>query len=425
MAGTVAVLATLDTKGPEAAYLRDRLRYHGLNPLVIDCGILGDPLGIVADVSADEVARHSGSTLEELRAAPTRGRAVEAMRRYLAALVGDLCERGELQGGIGIGGAEGAVMTAGALMRLPVGVPKIVISPIASGRHDFGPLVGTRDMMVMHSVVDILGLNAIARTVFDNAVAAMAGMVLRAGVRPVDRPRTRRTVAVTMLGNTTRAVMALRDALEAEDIETLVFHSNGVGGPAMEELAGEGHLDGVIDFTTNEVTDPLVGGIHDGGPDRLRVIGELGLPQVVVPGCIDFAVFEPSRIPVELADRPSYDHNPEFRLIRTSAEDMLTIAGIFAERLGSARGPVRIAVPTRGLSIPNAPGGPFWDPEADAAFLAELRDRMRPDIPITTYDRHVDDPEFGREVARLYLEMTDQAVGPDATDPATDQETRP
>jgi uncharacterized protein (UPF0261 family) len=189
----------------------------------------------------------------------------------------------------------------------------------------------------------------------------------------------------------------------------MVFHSNGVGGPAMEELAAEGWFRGVIDFTTNEVTDPLVGGIHDGGPDRLRVVGELGLPQVVVPGCIDFAVFEPSRVPAELADRPSYDHNPEFRLIRTSAHDMRVVAGIFADRLGSAKGPVRVAVPTLGLSIPNTPDGPFWDPDADAGFRKVLRDRLRDDIPITEHDLHVNDPEFGRLVARLLLDLLPEA----------------
>jgi uncharacterized protein (UPF0261 family) len=224
-----------------------------------------------------------------------------------------------------------------------------------------------------------------------------------------DRDTADRTVAVTMLGNTTRAVMALRGELARAGFDTMVFHSNGVGGPAMEELAAEGYFHGVIDFTTNEVTDPLVGGIHDGGPDRLRVVGELGLPQVVVPGCIDFAVFEPSQIPPALADRPSYDHNPEFRLIRTSAADMLTIAGIFAERLGPARGPIRVAIPTRGLSIPNVPNGPFWDPEADAGFRGALRDKLRDDIPITTHEHHVNDPEFGRLVARLFLDLIQEA----------------
>jgi uncharacterized protein (UPF0261 family) len=409
MSATIAVLATLDTKGPEAGYIRDRLADRGLTPLVIDCGILGEPLDIVPDVSSDDVARHSGASLAALRDAGTRGRAVAAMRGMLADYVEHLHAEGRIAGAIGIGGAEGAVMTASAMMRLPVGAPKVVISPIASGRHEFGPLVGTRDMMVVHSVVDILGLNSIACTIFDNVVAAVAGMVEHGTGPSHDRDSAARTVAVTMLGNTTRAVMALRDELAAAGYETMVFHSNGVGGPAMEELAAEGYFCGVIDFTTNEVTDPLVGGIHDGGPDRLRVVGELGLPQVVVPGCIDFAVFEPTKIPAALADRPSYDHNPEFRLIRTSAEDMLTIAGIFAERLGAAKGPIRVAIPTQGLSIPNVPDGPFWDPQADADFRSALREQLRDDIPITTHDHHVNDPEFGRLVARLFLDLIRKA----------------
>lgn len=413
MTATIAVLATLDTKGPEAAYIRDGLVRLGLKAIVIDCGILEPPLEVAADVSSDEVARYSGSSIAELRASGTRGRAVEEMRTMLADFVEHLHDDGEITGAIGIGGAEGAVMTAHALMRLPIGVPKVVISPIASGRHEFGPLVGTRDMMVVHSVVDILGLNQVARAVFDNVTAAVAGMVEHGpggSARDQDPDGASRTVAVTMLGNTTRAVMALRDELAAAGFTTMVFHSNGVGGPAMEELAGEGYFRGVIDFTTNEVTDPLVGGIHDGGPNRLRVIGELGLPQVVVPGCIDFAVFEPSQIPASLADRPSYDHNPEFRLIRTSPKDMLAIAGVFAERLSAARGPIRVAIPTQGLSIPNVPDGPFWDPEGDAAFRERLREELRDDIPLSTHDHHVNDPEFGRLVAGLFLDLIQEAA---------------
>lgn len=406
---TIAVLATLDTKGPEASYLRDRLRERGLRTLVIDCGILDPPLDVIPDVSSDDVARHSGATITQLRESGTRGRAVASMRTMLADYVEHLYDRGEIAGAIGIGGAEGAVMTASALMRLPIGVPKVVISPIASGRHEFGPLVGTRDMMVVHSVVDILGLNEIARKVFDNVTAAVAGMVEHGPGATRDPSTSDRTVAVTMLGNTTRAVMALRDELERAGLTSMVFHSNGVGGPAMEELAGEGYFRGVIDFTTNEVTDPLVGGIHDGGPDRLTVIGRLGLPQVVVPGCIDFAVFEPSQVPPALAGRPSYDHNPEFRLIRTSAEDMLTVAGVFAERLNLARGPIRVAIPTLGLSIPNVPGGPFWDPDADEGFRTALRDGLRDDIPISTHEHHVNDPEFGRLVAGLFLDLIQEA----------------
>ena len=290
-------------------------------------------------------------------------------------------------------------------------MPKIVVSPIASGRHEFGPLVGTRDMMVVHSVVDILGLNDIACTVFDNVVAAMAGMVEETAptadsARQVHGRAHRRGHDA---GQHHQGGDGLKETLAEAGYEALIFHSNGIGGPAMEELAREGYFRGVCDFTTNEVNDPLVGGIHDGGPDRLRVVGELGLPQVVVPGCIDFSVWEPSQVPPALADRPSYDHNPEFRLVRTSRAEMLQIAGIFGERLGAAKGPVRVHVPTLGLSIPNVPDGPFWDPEGDAAFLAELRARLRSDIPVTTHDFHVNDPEFGRVVARSFLELLQEA----------------
>lgn len=402
----VALIGTLDTKGPEVAYLRDRLRSHGVGVLVVDVGILGGPVGIVPDVDRAEVARAGGTTIEALRTAGTRGLAVRGMRDALRTLVAGLHREGRIAGVLAIGGAEGAVMGAAAAMVLPLGVPKMVLSPIASGRHEFGPLVGTRDMVVVHSVVDILGLHPIATAVFDNTAAAMAGMVAAAGSALQPEPDGR-YVAVTMLGNTTKAVGGIAERLAEHGYTAVVFHSNGVGGRAMEELAADGHFAGVIDFTTNEVTDPLVGGIHDAGPDRLRVVGRLGLPQVVVPGCVDFSVFESGRVPTALADRPVYDHNPEYTLVRTPADEMAVIGGVFAERLNDATGPVQIVVPTRGLSLPNTVDGPFWDPPADAAFLAALRAGIRDDIPVRTVDRHVDDPEFGREVADLFARTAD------------------
>jgi uncharacterized protein (UPF0261 family) len=294
------------------------------------------------------------------------------------------------------------------MMALPIGVPKVLLSPIASGKHYFDPLVGTSDIMVMHSVVDILGLNPIACTVFDNVAAALKGLVEhgRRGL-PAPDPRSR-YVAVTMLGNTTKAVMRLKERLAEHGYEAVIFHSNGVGGRAMEELADAGQFIGVIDYTTNEVNDPLVGGIHDGGPDRLRRVGELGLPQVVVPGCIDFSVFHAGAIPARLAQRPVYDHNPEYTLVRTAPHEMLEIARIFGERLGSARGPLAIAVPTRGLSIPNVPDGPFWNPDSDAAFLETLRHVLGSTFPIHTYELHVNDPRFGEHVADLFVQLLDQ-----------------
>jgi uncharacterized protein (UPF0261 family) len=294
------------------------------------------------------------------------------------------------------------------MMQLPIGVPKVLLSPIASGKHYFDPLVGTSDIMVMHTVVDILGLNPIACTIFDNAAAALKGLVDH-GHRGLPEPDPEsRFVAVTMLGNTTRAVMAVRDRLKEAGFEAVIFHSNGVGGPAMEELAETGQFVGVIDYTTNETNDPMVGGIHDGGPDRLRRVGQIGLPQVVVPGCIDFSVFHSGAIPPALRDRPVYDHNPEYTLVRTSRDEMVRLGSIFAERLSGANGPVVIAVPTRGLSIPNVPDGVFWDPDSDAAFLATLRRGLDSRIPIQTYEQHVNDPAFGTQVAELFIQLINQ-----------------
>lgn len=404
MGKNVVVIGTLDTKGPEIAYLRDRLIAFGLDTLVIDSGILGEPLDIVPDISRAEAAKYGGTTIEDLRNAGSRGKAVHGMREALKVLTLELYKSGKLQAITSMGGAEGAVMGAAAMMQLPVGVPKVLVSPIASGKHYFDPLVGTSDIMVVHSIVDILGLNPIARTIFDNVAAALKGLVENGHELSKPGPEDK-YVAVTMLGNTTKAVMALKDRLAEQGYEAVIFHSNGVGGPAMEELAEAGQFIGVIDFTTNETYDPMTGGIHDGGPERLKRVGKLGLPQVIVPGCIDFSVFHAGAVPEGLQERPVYDHNPEYTLVRANHQEMIALGHLFAERLNPALGPVLIAVPTQGLSIPNVPDGPFWDPPADQAFLETLRAEIRPDIPVMTYQRHVNDPLFGREVADLFINM--------------------
>lgn len=407
MGQTVVIIGTLDTKGPEIAYLRDRLQALGVGTLVADSGILGEPLEIDPDISREEVARLAGTHIDALRNAGSRGKAVHGMEQGIRNLALKLLREGRLDAVACLGGAEGAVLGAAAMKALPVGIPKVLVTPIASGRRRFGPLVGTRDVMVMHSVVDILGLNPISLTIFDQVAAALKGMLEHGHpLRPdPDHPY----VAVTMLGNTTAAVMTVRDRLAERGLRSVIFHSNGVGGPAMEELAGESLFVGVIDYTTDELTDELVGGFHAAGPGRLRQVGELGLPQVVVPGCIDFSVHgPPSEVPEGLRGRPVYDHNPEFTLVRTLEEEMSRLGEIFAERLNPARGPLEIVVPTRGLSIPNTPGGPFWDPEADAAFLESLRQHLRPDIPVHTYPLHVNSPEFAGKVADHFLALLEK-----------------
>ncbi|MDX1663012.1 MAG: Tm-1-like ATP-binding domain-containing protein [Candidatus Promineifilaceae bacterium] len=411
MSKKVVVIGTLDTKGEEIAYLRDRLQEMDLETIVVDSGILDEPIGITLDperdISRAQVARYGDTTIDALRNAGSRGRAVHGMSEALKKLVRELWAEGKIDAVIALGGAEGAVMGATAMMQLPVGVPKVLVSPIASGKHYFDPLVGTKDIMVVHSIVDILGLNPIATTVFTNAAAAIKGMVEHGQTLPAP-PAGERYVAVTMLGNTTRAVMALKDRLAEAGYEAVIFHSNGVGGTAMEELAEADQFVGVIDYTTNETYDPMVGGIHDAGPNRLKRVGLLGLPQVVVPGCIDFAVFHSHEIPEELADRPVYDHNPEYTLVRASHEEMVQLGHLFADRLNLAQGPLVIALPTEGLSIPNVPDGPFWDPEADRAFRETLRREIDDDVPVLTFDHHVNDPGFGTKVAELFIEMMAQ-----------------
>ena len=232
MSKTVVLIGTLDTKGPEMAYLRDRLQALDLQTIVIDSGILGEPLDIVPDIDHAQAATYGGTTIEALQQAGSRGKAVAGMREALKSLTLELYAGGKLDGIVSMGGAEGAVMGAAAMMVLPVGVPKVLVSPIASGYHFFEPLVGTRDMIVVHSVVDILGLNPIARTIFDNVAAALKGLLEYGHGLPQPEPGEK-YVAVTMLGNTTKAVMALKDDLAGHGYEAVIFHSNGVGGPAI------------------------------------------------------------------------------------------------------------------------------------------------------------------------------------------------
>lgn len=414
---TVLLIGTLDTKGHEIAYCRDKIHELGSDALVLDSGILGEPLDIVPDISRAECAVAAGTTIEALRNAGTRGKAVEVMENGVRAITVKLYEQGKIHGVLCLGGAEGAVLGAYAMRALPIGVPKVIVTPIASGRRHYGQLMGTKDIFVVHSVIDILGINPISRAVFDNACGAVVGMVKMgvggwgSGVGRATKDEGRRTderkyVAITMLGNTTKAVMHIKDILAEHGYEAIIFHSNGVGGPAMEELAAQGMFVGVIDYTTDELSDQLIGGFHAGGEERLEKIGALGVPQVVVPGCIDFTVQgRRDQVPEKFKDRPAYYHNPEFTLIRLNRDEEVQIARIMAGKLNGAQGPVVVVVPTQGLSIPNVPGGVFWDPEADAAFVDELREYLREEIPFITVDAHINDPAFSEIVATEFLKL--------------------
>jgi uncharacterized protein (UPF0261 family) len=404
----VALIGTLDTKGDEIAYVRDRLASLDVSAVVIDSGILGQPT-VPADVTRQEVARAAGHALADVQTAGSRGAAVALMREGVREVVVRLFADGRVHGVLCLGGAEGGLLGAPAMQALPVGVPKLLVSPCASGRRRFGDFVGESDVCVMHSVVDILGLNGISRPIFDNAAAAMAGMVNDAG--SALGTLGEHCVGITMLGQTTPGVMRLREALTRAGHEPVIFHANGVGGPAMEHLCEQGALQGVVDYTLSELANSLMDGIHATGPERLRVAGRLGLPQVVVPGCVDFFNQGPmDSVPARYASRKRYFHNPVATLVRLDRDEEARLGALIAERLNESVGPVHVVAPTRGFSLADAEGGDLWDPVADGAFLDALSGALRPGIPFEAVDAHVDDHEFADLVAERYLSLVSETA---------------
>lgn len=395
MRPTVLVIGTLDTKGPECAHLSARIREHDADAILLDSGILGGPIGARPDISREEVARAAGLDLAEIQASGSRGRAVGRMLEGVRAMVLRLASEGTIHGLISVGGAEGAVLAAAPARALPLGFPKLIITPIASGHRRFGPLVGTRDVTLMHSVVDILGLNSVSLEVFDNAAAAIAGMAKAYATRarePFGRAQVE--VAATMLGNTTKPLMRVRERLAARGVELVLFHANGVGGEAMEEFVTAGRFAATIDFTMSELAAEVAGGFHRCSRERPRAAGERGIPQVVVPGCPDFAVFGAKHeVPEALRNRPIHEHNPEFTLVRLTLAEEIEVARRLAQRLARARGPVRLVIPRRGLSIPDAPGGAFRDEAVSAAFRAELVAGVAhaAQVSVREVDAHIND----------------------------------
>ena len=296
------------------------------------------------------VAQAAGSTIDTLRNAGTRGKAVEEMLKGVRKITLDLFRDGKIHGVASLGGAEGAVLAAAAMKVLPVGFPKLIVSPLASGHRKFAPFVGTRDIMVMHSVVDILGLNTVSMAVFDNAASAIAGMAK--AYAPIAMDSGRKAIAATMLGNTTRPLMHIKADVEAAGYDFVIFHANGVGGPAMEELIEENAFAGVLDYTLSEVAGQIAGGFHVGGPSRLDAAGAAGIPQVIVPGCLDFVVFGAKHeVPEAYHGRPTYYHNPEFTLVRVTHDEQIAAAEFTVEKLNKARGPVSVLMPMGGGSI--------------------------------------------------------------------------
>ena len=395
----VALLGTFDTKGREYAFLRDRVREHGVEALLIDAGI-DEPLGVAPDISRFEVAAAGGADVAQLAHARERGAAVDAMARGAAALVVRLHAEGRLDGIVGLGGSGGSAIATTAMRALPVGVPKLMVSTVASGNTR--PYVGTADVTMMYSVVAISGVNSISARIMTNAAAAIAGMAAATLPGIEDRP----LVGATMFGVTTPCVTRARERLEALGYEVLVFHANGTGGRSMEALVAGGFLAGVLDVTTTELADELVGGTLSAGPDRLEAAGRHGVPQVVSLGALDMVNFGPREtVPSQFGDRHLYVHNPTVTLMRTTAEECGELGRTIGGKLIAATGPVAVFVPLRGVSMIDVDGQPFRDAEADEALFDGLRESLDSRIELHELDLDVNDDRFADAMADRLHEL--------------------
>jgi uncharacterized protein (UPF0261 family) len=397
---TVVLVGTLDTKGNEFGFLRDRLREHGVDVLLVDCGIVGEPL-CEPDIRREEVAAAVGADVQALAAAGDRGAAVTTMGDGAAAVVTRLHAEGRLDGILGLGGSGNSALATQAMRALPVGVPKLMVSTVASG--DTRPYVGAVDVAMLYSVVDIAGVNRISARIMSNAAGMIAGAVAST---PPTADDGRPLIGATMFGVTTPCVTTARERLEELGYEVLVFHATGTGGQSLEALVRGGFLAGVLDVTTTELADELVGGVLSAGPERLEAAGQLGLPQVVSLGALDMVNFGPiETVPERFSDRNLYVHNPTITLMRTTPEECRELGRQIGRKLSGAIGPVALYVPRRGVSMIAVEGQVFHDAEADAALVEGLNETVRENVELHELDTDVNDPAFATAMADRLHEM--------------------
>ena len=406
MAKTVAMIGSFDTKGEEYAFLRERMLENGVDVIAINTGTLGTTDLFPVDVEADEVAEASGTPLSELRGRQDRGEAMKVMAAGAAVVVKRLHDEGRFDGIIGMGGTGGSSVVTAGMRALPLGVPKVCVSTAASG--DTSAYVGTKDITMIPSIVDVAGINRVSRIIFSRAAGAICGMVTSGvPVAAEERP----IITASMFGNTTECVDACREALIGKGYEVLVFHATGTGGKTMESLVREGLVDAVLDITTTEWADTICGGVFDAGPERLSAPGEMGLPHLIVPGCVDMANFGgPDTVPQKYKDagRTFYEWNPSVTLMRTNAEENAEMGRIFAEKANAAKGPVAFLIPLRGVSILDGDGELFCDREADQAMFDAIKAGLREGIEVVELDANINDPEFAAKAVEMMLALIAQ-----------------
>lgn len=397
---TVVLVGTLDTKGAEYGFVRDRLQQAGIATVIVDCGVLGTPQ-ISADVPREDVARAAGEDLKALAAAGDRGAAVQAMARGAEAILKTLRGVGKLDGAMALGGGGGTSIAARAFQSLPLGVPKLIVSTMASG--DTRPYVGESDLALFPSVVDVAGVNRISAQVLSNAAAAMAGMV---NAPPLPETGDRKLIAASMFGVTTPCVTEGRRLLEEAGYEVLTFHMTGTGGRTLEQLVDNGLVSGVLDITTTELADELVGGVLSAGPVRLARSGNPLVPRVVSVGALDMVNFGPKEtVPPQFRERNLYVHNATVTLMRTTPAECAELGRILAERVSALEAPVAVLLPLQGISSIAVAGGVFHDPEADAALFGAIRQHLKPHVRLEEMQTHVNDPAFAARAVALLGEL--------------------
>lgn len=393
---TVVLVGTLDTKGAEYAFVRDRLRDAGIAVTVVDCGVLGEPQ-IVAEVSREDVARAGGADVAALAKAGNRGAAVETMARGAEAILRTLHGLGRLHGAMALGGGGGTTIAARAFQALPFGLPKLIVTTMASG--DTRPYVGESDIILMPSVVDIAGVNRISARVLSNAAAAMAGML---DAPPVPDTGSRRLIAASMFGVTTPCVTEGRRLLEADGYEVLTFHMTGTGGRTLEALVDNGLVAGVLDITTTELADEIVGGVLSAGPVRLSRTGRPPAPRLISVGALDMVNFGPKdTVPTEFRDRNLYVHNATVTLMRTTPEECARIGRVLAERVSALDAPAAVLLPLRGISSIAVEGGVFHDPRGDDALFSAIDGHLGRHVRLEEIDVPINDPAFAARAVEL------------------------
>ncbi len=387
---TVVIVVTLDTKGPAAQFLRDEITAWGLDAILIDPGVLGAP-AFPADITRWQIAETAGTTLEALIATGDKQVCIASQTDGLCRVVRGLYNEGRLDGIICLGGGLGTSIGTAAMRVLPVGVPKLMLSAIATGSFQFGPYIGTKDICMMHSVTDILDVNAISQPVLSNAANAISGMVIRSPALPQEPAKT---IGITQSDMTTPCMMHLRRLLGQQGYQIAPFLTGGSGGPGMEELILAQKFTAVIDLSVHEIIDHLFGG-NAGAPDRLDSLSRCSIPAVVSLGDSDYLQFDSlDKAPAGYHDRPHIVHNAQMTVVQPTAAEMEAVARYLAEKLNLALGPTIVVVPSVGFSDINHPGSKLWFPEGNRAAIRVLQGALSPEVPLVVVDAHINQPVF-------------------------------